>query len=728
MIPNFIAPKQLSFVFLSLCILFFFNGCRKTNQDKIEIKTIHPLEAEFFKIPANCPDHIQKIIAKIQSDNSSKNFVGGLIDELGLPVWDKALSSLGPGTTSGIQQLETESSADSTVHVIIPIVPVGSREVNSVFACMINGDSVLINLIKEKDYRNYGFDNTDQLNAEKVVRLMMYMQNHLFNTTSFEVRDGRLFGSPGSDSSQKKIVRFRPLHNTSNSANQNLTTESYIVLIQQCEEVCVLGGQVGPPPYSGLHCFESCRTYAIYIGGGSGGTGGGGGSYPPAGGSGGGGGNGSGGGGGNGSGGGSGWDDNTPVISTQTVLRSALNLSQAEFDFINDWPDFAEEAWNYININDGLFTAEDKKRIIRSHMQYAMQDQNYFTFAWDHYKAKVAQFGVAYPWFYSGYLTATNSTLRSNIETLKLNAVEAYYLLNNPLINAETNQFLIKYNYSNEAKRAAKNSIGEFLNNASTNFGESSHFLFVQQQISNCCPSQYIAHISTRIAVLKSENPNWSYFKCYLEANLELVHDMLDGIGLFPVFGEVADVTNGFIYTIQGQPGNAALSFAATIPIGGWAATIAKWARRTIVLADGTKTALNWYKRTDGFISFGKPNGSQFRKLLGLAAGDPRQAHHIIPWELCDNIGQEVIQKAASARFPFHVQDILNGVPLTAAQHLGSHPQYTERVRIALQQIKLSHGANLTPEIAYQEIVNLTNRIKAAILANPNVSIENIIF
>jgi hypothetical protein len=74
------------------------------------------------------------------------------------------------------------------------------------------------------------------------------------------------------------------------------------------------------------------------------------------------------------------------------------------------------------------------------------------------------------------------------------------------------------------------------------------------------------------------------------------------------------------------------------------------------------------------------------------------------------------------------VQDLLNSIPLTTAQHLGSHPQYTQRVKNALLEIETRIGANLTPEIAYQEIVNLTNRIKSVIIANPNLNIENIIF
>ena len=69
---------------------------------------------------------------------------------------------------------------------------------------------------------------------------------------------------------------------------------------------------------------------------------------------------------------------------------------------------------------------------------------------------------------------------------------------------------------------------------------------------------------------------------------------------------------------------------------------------------------------------------------------------------------------AAQARFPFHVQDVLNGIPISTLQHNGSHGIYTEKVKGALRSISLKHGNSLTPEIAYHEVVQLTNKIKEA--------------
>ena len=65
------------------------------------------------------------------------------------------------------------------------------------------------------------------------------------------------------------------------------------------------------------------------------------------------------------------------------------------------------------------------------------------------------------------------------------------------------------------------------------------------------------------------------------------------------VVGEVADLTNGVIYTIEGDGLNATLSFASTIPIAGWFSAGVKFAKRADGLAYTVKAANN-------LISFGK--------------------------------------------------------------------------------------------------------------------------
>lgn len=63
------------------------------------------------------------------------------------------------------------------------------------------------------------------------------------------------------------------------------------------------------------------------------------------------------------------------------------------------------------------------------------------------------------------------------------------------------------------------------------------------------------------------------------------------------------------------------------------------------------------YLRADGFITFG--NRGQLRKVLGLAKGNPNQAHHIIAWasEVTEHV---VVQRAATNGF--HMNEAVNGL------------------------------------------------------------------
>lgn len=219
--------------------------------------------------------------------------------------------------------------------------------------------------------------------------------------------------------------------------------------------------------------------------------------------------------------------------------------------------------------------------------------------------------------------------------------------------------------------------------------------------------------------VIKMQHPDWPNGRVYLKATLEMVHIALDILGLVPGIGEIADLTNGLIYTIQGDGVNAAISTAAAIPFVGWGATGTKYAYRTVTLFDGSYTALKWVKNTQNIITFG--NRGQLRRMLNLLPGDPRQAHHIIPWEARNH---PAIQKAAGSTDAFHLNDAFNGIPLNTSVHSGSHQVYNNKVLELLNDIPES----ATPQETYDAIVLILHDIKTAMYNNPTTHINDLIF
>ena len=167
----------------------------------------------------------------------------------------------------------------------------------------------------------------------------------------------------------------------------------------------------------------------------------------------------------------------------------------------------------------------------------------------------------------------------------------------------------------------------------------------------------FLFYLRMEAAFIKLRHPEYSSLRCWWEASKEYIHGALDMAGMVPIVGEIADVTNGIIYTLEGNGVDATLSFAATIPIAGWGATVAKYARKIEKAANGAFLELKWIKKVNGLIDFGRRG--DLRQVLGLAVGDAKQAHHIIPWEFVDH---ELIQKAAEK--DFHMNELLNGIAL----------------------------------------------------------------
>ncbi|BFO66026.1 hypothetical protein KCF3NO3_20090 [Chryseobacterium sp. KCF3-3] len=250
--------------------------------------------------------------------------------------------------------------------------------------------------------------------------------------------------------------------------------------------------------------------------------------------------------------------------------------------------------------------------------------------------------------------------------------------------------------------------------------------------LNQCCPSiivvpqafisEKVKLIATNYLHLRKYYPSWSKGKCFWEASRETFQLLLDVLGLVPVVGEVADITNGIIYTIQGDGLNASLSFASAIPIAGWGAAGAKFAIKTITVAGGSKLALGMIKGTGGIITFGKY--SKLRKAINLT-DVTKQAHHVIPRAKII-IEHDVIQRAALSGNAFHIDEALNGIAVTSWRNQPNHYIYTNKILKKLNSFTSTHP-NATPQECYNFLTGLINDIKTWIINNPNSHLNDIV-
>jgi hypothetical protein len=310
-----------------------------------------------------------------------------------------------------------------------------------------------------------------------------------------------------------------------------------------------------------------------------------------------------------------------------------------------------------------------------------------------------------------------------------LSASEADWLSNNNEVAEDLFAALSEGSNTAEELLATQITVTTFANNSRV--FDKAYFELIKEHLQGASnsgqlnPDPILNHLILQCALIKIEHPEYSDIRLVWEAWRELLQLGLDVVGLVPVLGEIADLINGLIYSLYGEGINAGLSFTSAIPLAGWFATGVKFSKKTIATLAGTKTKLIWIVQTNGIINFG--GRYQLRSALGLAKGYSKQAHHIIPWDFCDNV---IIQKAAKSSKEFHMNDLLNGIPLEKSIHVEgmAHPAYNNRVREALREIDQRYNSNISPEDAGKEIGILVSKIRKAIIENPGVNLNQIIF
>jgi hypothetical protein len=114
----------------------------------------------------------------------------------------------------------------------------------------------------------------------------------------------------------------------------------------------------------------------------------------------------------------------------------------------------------------------------------------------------------------------------------------------------------------------------------------------------------------------------------------EFMHMGLAVAGLVPLIGDICDLTDGMLYSLEGDWGNASLSLASSIPFAGVIPATA----RIIKVGHEMKA----FKMVDGMWHFTR-NSAKWRQALGIAGNSSYIGHHIIPLSLET---ETIVQKA----------------------------------------------------------------------------------
>ncbi len=150
----------------------------------------------------------------MQKQDSTLKFTPALINKAGYPRWDKAWVNVPPGS-NGISIEGGELPRDTTV-VFIPLTMGNvTSAVMTVAINLFSARDTAYNIVYPQHYSLYGFDTTKKWSARNIFNMFAVFDKELFETDSFFVYDGRIFGVDENDTLKVKRV------NDSRSENGN---------------------------------------------------------------------------------------------------------------------------------------------------------------------------------------------------------------------------------------------------------------------------------------------------------------------------------------------------------------------------------------------------------------------------------------------------------------------------------------------------------------------------
>jgi hypothetical protein len=663
---KFSKPSSSAFLIKIISTLFFFSAvffCRKLKD--VEAIPENSITQKFFQVPEDASHALISVINDIKKQNDKHNFVNQLTGKYGYPEWDKSAANVPVKNNTNSPNFRN-ATGDSLQVFLIPFRATDSS-VSSYLTCARNGDEFTYRYYKKDNLSSlYAANDTIKFLRSGLLSVFGHFEKNINNKDSIYIAGNY----------EKRIKDVSISFNERHGSGRSQINDP-ITLLTVCYK------EDGPIQRTSSQGVRICITVGVYgslldmgftSSGGysSGGGGGGGGS------------------------------------TGSNSFPDGFQCPQSEW-----WCESGE----YRFVNGILYTP----------LAYPGQMN-----------------GLSWLWWENNSGTIPSSVHLNNmmalINTLNPTNSQANWLASHSSEANDLYQSIDDYMNldpispdvfptvpANEIITTTKITIDAAINNLINGSYNINHLNSIiipyfpnQQANATIIDPKYWAYFALQCVLIKAEHPGWSNIRVYWAATSETIHILLDGAGMIPVIGEIADLANGIIYTIEGDGVNAVLSFSATIPIVGWGPTVAKYAKKAITALDGSTRTLKWLKRTDGTIDFG--DRSLLRKVLGLEKGDSKAAHHIIPWAKADH---RAVQKAAQGGTnSFHLNEIFNGIPLNKSVHTGSHAAYSRRVQARLDAIP----TNLSIEQTRNAIEQIVNDIKTQMLNNPNTHIDNLIF
>jgi len=163
-----------------LLLLFELQSCKKMDIDTYSNSHDKKFIERFFTPKNTNNEKVNRIIRILKLENERTGFVGRLPNNCGFPVWEKFLLQK--------QHFASKNAEDSLSELIILPLTVNNENLSAIIIASgsENGGYIITcNTTNDQLYELCNYVNQDHIEAERMLGVFMFMENHTFETTSF---------------------------------------------------------------------------------------------------------------------------------------------------------------------------------------------------------------------------------------------------------------------------------------------------------------------------------------------------------------------------------------------------------------------------------------------------------------------------------------------------------------------------------------------------------------
>ena len=174
---------KINLYFLVLTIVTIFVSCRKTGEQSNTILTLSN-DSKFFTNHASINPLVQAITRFSKGQNNKFHFVDKLVEQIGFPFWDKAITVAGNTASRG--------ASDSNFITFIPFVRDTQNHVNATLEVATSPMDTTFRILCDWQY-----NDTLQtgLSPKKFALTMMLLDNAVFGNRRYKLVDSTIFDS-----------------------------------------------------------------------------------------------------------------------------------------------------------------------------------------------------------------------------------------------------------------------------------------------------------------------------------------------------------------------------------------------------------------------------------------------------------------------------------------------------------------------------------------------------